>query len=297
MLGNKSEAINTLLESKNQVFEKEVQFLSKLESVIIDMERQRIKAELPTAYESLVTELNEKEKNETKVISFSWFNEVTASSKTWIKYAAAACIVLTAGIMYFKFNSGNNFVQPGDTNVVTAPVKKDTTSKGTIIPEIPSEALAEVVTVAKTIPVIESGLGFASKEKKIKIIEYNQRARMQSIVIAIDRYREFLEKELTENKVGDGSVLKEIESKIKALQNELANLKERDNKYIFDGKELVIYNSSTTKENSIVLYDKKYYLKQNSVYFLLRITNKPENFIKESNYDIIDMLNEIIIEQ
>jgi hypothetical protein len=198
--------------------------------------------------------------------------------------------------MYFKFNSGNNFIQPGDTNVVTAPVKKDTTTKGTIIPEIPSEALAEVATVAKTILVIESGVGFASKEKKIKIKENNQRARMQSIVIAIDRYREFLEKELTENKVGDGSVLKEIESKIKALQNELALLKERENHYVFDGKELVIYNSNIAKENSIVIYDKKYYLKRDSDYYLLNITNKNENLIKEMNTDVIEILNELTIE-
>ncbi len=282
VLGNESEAINSLLKSNNQVFEEEVRFLSNLEEAITEIEHERIKAILSAANETLVEEQNKKEP---KVISLSW-----------IKYAAAACIVLTAGIMYFKFNTDNNIVQPGDTNVVTAPVK-NSTSKGTIIPEIPSEALADVVTVAKTAPVIESGLGFASKEKKIKIIENNQRARMQSIVIAIDRYRKFLEKELTENKVGYGPVIKEIESKIKALQNELALLKERDNHYIFDGKELVIYNSNTTKENSIVLYDKKYYLKQNSVYFLFRITNKPENFIKEPNSDVIDMLNEIIIEQ
>lgn len=283
VLGNESEAINSLLKSNNQVFEEEVRFLSNLEEAITEIEHERIKAILSAANETLVEEQNKKEP---KVFSLSW-----------IKYAAAACIVLTAGIMYFKFNSGNNFIQPGDTNVVTAPVKKDTTSKGTIIPEIPSEALAEVATVAKTIPVIESGLGFASKEKKIKIIENNQRARMQSIVIAIDRYRKFLEKEFTENKVGDGPVIKEIKSKIKALQNELALLKERENHYVFDGKELVIYNLNIAKENSIVIYDKKYYLKQNSVYFLLSITNKPENFNKVSNTDVIDNLNEIIIEQ
>lgn len=215
-------------------------------------------------------------------------------SLSLIKYTVAACIVLTAGIMYLKFNTDKNFIQPNETNVVTAPVKKDINSRGTNISEIPSEALAEVATVTKTTTVIESGFGFASKEKKIKIIENNQRARMQSILIAIDRYRKFLEKEFTENKVGDGPVIKEIDSKIKALQNELALLKERENHYVFDGKELVIHNSNTAKENSIVLYDKKYYLKQSSDYFLLRITNKPENFIKVSNTDVIDNLNEII---
>jgi hypothetical protein len=158
------------------------------------------------------------------------------------------------------------------------------------------EALAEVTIVTKNTPVIESGLGFASKEKKIKIIENNQRARMQSIVIAIDKYSQFLEKELTENKVDYGQVVKEIESKIKVLQKELALLKEREKQYVFDGKELVIYKSSTAKENSIVLYDKKYYLKRDSDYYLLNITKKNENLIKEINTDVIEILNELTIE-
>lgn len=307
VLGNESEAINSLLKSNNQVFEEEVRFLNNLEQAIIEIERERIKAELPTAYESLVAELSEKEKKEVPVITLTEVpiasvtgELIPAASKviplSWIKYAAAACIVLTAGVMYFKFNTDTNLVQPGDNNVVTAP-EKVTPSNNNIITEIPAESLTAISTVSNTTPVIESALGFASKQKKIKIIENNQKARMKSIVIAIDRYRKFLEKELTENKVSYGQVVKEIQSKINALQNELALLKERENHYVFDGKELIIYNSSTAGENSIVLYDKKYYLKQNSVYFLLRITNKPENFNKLSNTDVIDNLNEIIIEQ
>jgi len=117
--------------------------------------------------------------------------------------------------MYFKFNNDNNFVQPGDDNVVTAPVKKDTNSKSTITPEIPSEALAEVASVTKNVPVIESGLGFASKKNNIKIVENNQKARMQSIIIAIDKYRKILEDELNGQKMEQG--FKEIE--IKKLLN------------------------------------------------------------------------------
>ncbi len=283
------------------------------EEILKQVAKKKARENLKAKFKQLDKELVE-EASDSELIKYSILRESNSSfdneeslyptnpkrkviSLSWIKYATAACIVLTAGIMYFKFNTDNNFVQPGDNNVVTAPVKKDTNSKGTITSEIPIEAIADISSVSKTTPVIESGLGFASKEKKIKITENNQRDRMQSIVIAIDKYRQFLEKELTENKVGYGTVVKQIEFKIKALQNELALLKERDNHYIFDGKELVIYKSSTTKENSIVLYDKKYYLKQNSVYFLLSITNKPENFNKVSNIDVIDNLNEIIIEQ
>ena len=69
---------------------------------------------------------------------------------------------------------------------------------------------------------------------------------------------------------------KEIESKIKTLQNELALLKERDNHYIFDGKELVIYKSSTARENSIVLYDKK----TNQTFKKSTMTNKLSEILK-----------------
>jgi hypothetical protein len=243
---------------------------------------------------SIVRESNSSFDNEESVYPSNPKRKVISLS--WIKYAAAACIVLTAGIMNFKFDSDNNFVQPGDTNVVTAPVKKDTTSKGTIIPEIPSEALAEVVSEAKTALVIESSLGFASKEKKIKIIENNQRARMQSIVIAIDKYRQFLEKELTENKVGFGPVIKEIESKIKALQNELALLKERDNHYIFDGKSLILYSSNFAKENVIVLYEDKYYLKRDADFYSLTIAKQQQAYKKVTDASLVEVLYNLYFE-
>jgi len=292
VLGNESVAIDSLLKSKNQVFNEEVRFLNNLEEAITEIEHEKIKAILSAANDSLVAELNE-DKKASKVISLSWFSEVAASAssgRSWIKYAAAACIVLTAGVMYFKFNTDTNLVQPGDNNVVTAPVKDETTSKSTTSPEIPSEALAEVAIVTKNAPVIQSGLGFASKRNNIKIVENNQRARMQSIVIAIDKYRQFLEKELTENKVGYGPIEKEIEFKIKSLQNELAILKDRENHYIFDGKALVLYSSNFAKENAIVLYENKYYLRRDADFYSLIIATHQQASKKITDTTLIEVL-------
>lgn len=216
-------------------------------------------------------------------------DKVKIISLSSIKYAAAACIFFTVGIIYF--NTNNN--KPTNNKVVTAPVKKDTNSKGTITPEIPSESLAELSSVTKNATVIESSLGFASKEKKIKIIENNQSARMQSIVIAIDKYRKFLENEFSENKVGYGPVVKELETKIKALQNELALLKERDNHYIFDGKELVLYISNSAKENAIVLYEDKYYLKRDADFYSLAITKKLQVKEKVIDLAVVEVLNNL----
>jgi hypothetical protein len=284
-----------LLKSKNQVFNEEVRFLSNLEEAITEIERERIKAELPTAYDSLVEELNGKDKKSAKVISLSWFREVAASptfARSRIKYAAAACIVLTAGVMYFKFNTDTNLVQPGDNNVVTAPFKDETTSKSTTTPEIPSEALAEVAFVTKNALVIQSGLGFASNT--IKITENNQKARMLSIVTAIEKYRQLLEKEFSENKVSVNSRVNELESKISSLQKELALLNEREKQYFFDGKTLVLFVSTTAKENSILRYKDSYYLKRDINFYKLTVAVQPQPYKKESNSEVLNDLDKIL---
>jgi hypothetical protein len=203
-------------------------------------------------------------------------------SISWIKYAVAACVFLTAGVLYIKLstNTNDNFIPTDENSIVTAPVKKDTPSNSTIPPEIPSEALAEVTTVTKTALVIESGLGFASKNNNIKIVENNQKARMQSIVIAIDKYRQFLENEFSKNKEGVSSRVKELEFKINSLQKELTLLKQRENQYVFDGNSLVLYVSTTAKENTIILYEDNYFLKRDADFYRLSKAVQSQNLKK-----------------
>ena len=322
VLGISSEAIDYLITSKNSTFEKEVHFFTDLKNAITKVERKHIKTELPKTFDKLSFQLSDdaialaitkKEREALKEKMNAWDEELVVTAEapdysvsakketkvislSWIKYAAAACIVLTAGIMYFKFNTDNNLVQPGDTNVVTAPVKKDTTSKGTITAEIPSEALAEVASVTKNAAVIESGLGFASKKNNIKIVENNQKARMISIVTAIEKYRQLLENEFSENKVGDSSRIKELETKINSLQKELALLKEREKQYVFDGKALVLYVSNTAKENTIVLYGDNFYLKRDANYFRLTVAQQPQLYKKISNTEVVSALDKIIFD-
>jgi hypothetical protein len=320
VLGISSEAIDYLITSKNSTFEKEVNFFTDLQNAIKKVERKRIKTELPKAFDKLSFQLSDdaiaiaitkKEREALKEKMNAWDEQLVTSEESpvyyvsakketkviplsWIKYTAAACIVLTAGIMYFKFNTDTNLVQPGDTNVVTAPVKKDTTSKGTITAEIPSEALAEVSTATKNATVIESGMGVASNT--IKITENNQKARMLSIVTAIEKYRQLLEKEFSENKVGVNSRVKELETKKNSLEKELALLKEREKQYVFDGKALVLYVSNTAKENTIVLYEETYYLKKDADYFKLTIATAPQLYKKISDTNLINNLDNILSE-
>jgi hypothetical protein len=317
VLGISSEAIDYFITSKNSAFEKEVHFFTDLKNAITKVERKRIKRELPKTFDKLSFEISDddialaikkKEREALKEKMNAWDEQLVTSeeapvysvsakkdtkviSLSWIKYAAAACIVLTAGIMYFKFNTDNNLVQPGDTNVVTAPVKKET-----ITHEIPAEALAEVATVTNNATVIESGLGFASKKNNIKIVENNQKARMVSIVSAIEKYRQLLENEFSENKVGDSSRIKELETKINSLQKELALLKEREKQYVFDGKALVLYVSNTAKENTIVLYGDNFYLKRDANYFRLTVAQQPQLYKKISNTEVVSALDKIIFD-
>ncbi|RAR71493.1 hypothetical protein [Flavobacterium aciduliphilum] len=314
VLGISSEAIDYLITSKNSTFEKEVRFFTDLQNAIKKVERKRIKTELPNAFDKLSFQLSDdaialaitkkerealKEKmnawdeqlvisEEAPVYSVSTKKEPKVFSLSWIKYAAAACIVLTAGIMYFKFNTDNNVVQPGDTNVVTAPVKKET-----ITPEIPSEALAEVTTVTKTATVVKSGLGFAPTSSKIKIVENNQAARKISIEKAIEKYRQMLEQEFPENKLGYGSRAKAIQDTITSLQKELVLLNEKEKQYIFDGKALVLYVSVTAKENAIVLYDETYYFKRDADFFKLTVAKQPQLYKKITDLDLLEVLNNL----
>jgi hypothetical protein len=320
VLGISSEAIDYLITSKNSTFEKEVNFFTDVQNAIKKVERKRIKTELPKTFDKLSFQISDdaiaiaitkKEREALKEKMNAWDEELVATeeapvysvstkketkviSLSWIKYAAAACIVLTAGIMYFKFNTDTNLVQPGDTNVVTAPVKKDNTSKGIITAEIPSEALAEVASVTNNASIIESGMGVASNT--IKITENNQKARMVSIVNAIEKYRQLLENEFSENKVGVNSREKELETKINSLEKELALLKEREKQYNFDGKELILYVSTAAKENYIVLYGDNYYLKRDSDFYKLTVATAPQLYKKISDTNLINNLDDILSE-
>jgi hypothetical protein len=183
-----------------------------------------------------------------------------------------------------------------ENNMVKSPVKKDTISKSIITPEIPSVALAEVATVTKNSPVIESGLGFAPQNNNIKIVENNQKARMISIGSAIKKYRQLLENEFAQNKLGVDPRVKALESKINSLQNELDLLKEREKQYVFDGKVLVMFVSTTDKENTILLNQDTYYIKRDSNFYKLTISSQPQQYQKVNDIDLIGLLDKILFE-
>ena len=277
VLGNESEAIDSLLKSNNKLFQEEVRFLSNLEEAITEIELERIKEELPTAFDSLVAELNEKSKKETKVISFKWFSEVAASSKSWIKYAAAACIILTAGITTFTN-------QTGDNNVVTTESSQIET-----YPLVAVSSFSESSTVIE-----ETSSAFASKPKVIRIVRNNQTLRIASIVRAIEKYQIQLQKILPNHKVGDNSTIKKLNDTIVSLKNELKLLKIREQQYVFNGKLLTLFVSSTPKEDYVLFFNEVYYLKKADGFYKLSLSKEPQNYKKETDTAVLNDLKEIL---
>ena len=164
VLGIHSKAIEYFLVSKNDIFEKEVLFLTNLEKAIKKVERKRIKQDLPKAFDRLTFELSDesialaikkKERETLREKMKVWdrelaiideapiqlFNDVKETKViplSWIKYAVAACFILGVGVWFFN---NQNQGEITENKMVKAPVKKDTTSNSTITPKIPSETL------------------------------------------------------------------------------------------------------------------------------------------------------------
>jgi hypothetical protein len=314
VLGISTEANDYLIKSKNSAFEKEVNYFNDLENAIKKVERKRIKTELPKAFDKLSFSLSndvialaikKKEREALKEKMNAWDEELSISEETpvysispkkstkfisfyFTKYAATVCIYLSVSIQYYNlpYYSIDGFVQT-ENGVETVKGKPDTTSNSSI----PSESLVEVTTVTKTAPVMVAESGFASNN--VKIVENNQKARKLSIERAIEKYRQMLEKEFPNNKIGYGPREKAIEKYRQMLEKELAVLNDKEKHYEFDGKALVLYVSDSTTENTIVFYEDTYYLRRKTTFYKLTIASQPQLYKKERNSDLLNELDKI----
>jgi hypothetical protein len=321
VLGNENEIIIKLLESNNELFLKEVTFLKTMKAVITKLERQNIKENLPEAYDRLVFELDEEvlkqvakkkareslkakfkqwdkelveEEAVSELIKYSIVRETNNSFETeesvypsnpkrkvlyfsWIKYAAAACIILTAGIATFTN-------QTGDNNVVTTESSQIET-----YPLVAVSSFSESSTVIE-----ETSSAFASKPKVISIVRNDQTLRIASIVRAIEKYQIQLQKILPNHKVGNNSTIKKLNDTIVSLKNELELLKIREQQYVFNGKLLTLFVSSTPKEDYVLFFNEVYYLKKADGFYKLSLSKEPQNYKKETDTAVLNDLKEIL---
>ena len=80
------------------------------------------------------------------------------------------------------------------------------------------------------------------------------------------------------------------------MQNELKLLKEREQHYIFDGKVLTLYVSSPSKTNIVLLLEENYYLKKESNFYKLIISDKPQYYKKEMDRTVLAALDKILFD-
>ena len=267
VLNGNSEIALHLIQNHNKAFEDEVSFLQTFQKAIKKVERKRIKEDLPQAHDRLSFELSENEmalvakkkgREDLKAKMKSWDNEIAnvtseapviamtpkASSRVislaWAKYAVAACSVIVFGTWFYL----DNFkVDEPKNNVVVTPEVKKETAKDTLIkneniikPQIldknieeQNEAVANKDKV-KSITSEGSAIGFSNpKEKEPVNIIYNDNSSLISS----------LEKQLKKNPDPK-------------YQEEYDRLLKYQNKYLYDGKTIVVYKKTLNKKQYVL---------------------------------------------
>ena len=327
--GNESVITKKLIETRNGTFLKEVSFLKTMNDVITKNERERLKKDLPQAYDRLVFELDDKMfeavakkksredlKNKFKQWDKDLIEEKHVLEKanydltgnylppeqfppksinkfiiqSWTKYAVAASIVLFLGVWFYK--SSTKQINPESS--IASSAKKQKTTKIDQLLENDSISLAEISTSKSASTVLVNSLGFNANIQIINIVIKNQYERISSVNKAIDRYQICLNHELASDKQGSGKIVNEIRSRISLLQVELQNLKERDEKYIFDGKELTMFISVQPSKVQVLFSGGIYYLKKDSQFSRLQVTDKAQPFKPEVDSNVLKALGKVI---
>lgn len=308
VLEGKDETIDVLLANRNTQFLEQVKYFKTVKNVVTKLERERIKNELPNAYESLSFEIPEKqleaaakklERENLKKKFKHWDeeleekkqprifysiekqpNEKKIKSKvialTWIKYAAAACVVLVGGILIYQNNT--TAIIQNENNVVTAkPTDTIEKNKKTQIIQEPIKALAYATNEIQTEVYYPTELGYTNtdKEKKITIVFKDASQSIKK-----------LEDYLINNKNDIETITKQMETAKRQL-----------GKYEFNGKELIIY-SKPTQDNIKILSedDKTFYFAKNKSFYKLYFTKLPQPFLEVNDPDVIENLEKISFE-
>ncbi|RTZ05704.1 hypothetical protein [Flavobacterium sp. GSP6] len=311
VLNQTSDAIDYLLKTNNKAFFKDVRFLQTMQQAIKSVERKRIKADLSKSYERLTFELSDadlanatkkkgredlkekmkvwdrelEEQESVPVIPMVTSGEETkravaskAISLSWIKYAAAACITITAGALFFKYSQtdANRFSQPTENTVVTTDDKKETTK-----PQNKAIVLAAIETVSEKTTVLElESIGFSGAKKQQITINYKDASKRIAS----------LEKFIDTSKTIDSKILSQYKA-------ELASLKTQKDKYVFDGKELTLFMKNDKSGYSVLLTeDQIYFLKKGSVFYHLKISKVILPLEKVSDATTIETLEKISFE-
>ncbi|MHA8054044.1 hypothetical protein [Aquirufa sp. OSTEICH-129A] len=307
----KSSCSELLIKTQNEAFQKRVFFYKNLVMVVKKVERQRIKDALPNSWEALNfeipentlensikkqsreklkqqfrkwdEELNEREVETTKIISFSW-----------LRYAVAASVLFLVGI--WVFNSFQKDLSPNDTLELSSTEKQKNKILGEI-KQIESHGLVDVVSNQKKIRILENnGIGFINKTQKLKIVIKNPQPRITSIVLAIEQYQKLLETKFAPNSFsGQNNLYQMLENRIDSLKIELSSLKAMQNTYVFDEKILTLHTSRSDKIQ--ILYNEDiYYLNKEDNFYPLVQTSQPKKLEKLNDSAKQEALSKILFD-
>jgi len=261
----------------------------ELKSAITLIERESLKKKLQSLEDSSIE----------KVVPLNPEQRPSAASGTIhlnsiLKYAVAACVVVAIGIGIYQFTRQD--VIPENT-MASSSEEKPIDQVPEDVQEIKTIPLAEVSIESNSMVVLKPGLGFGESEEKITVVENNHQQRILSIQNAISAYQKQLDNARESSSPTSVQITKELKSRIVSSQDELQTLNARENQYLFDGKKLTLFGSTTQTENKIIDYDANYYLKKNSTFFRLSISKEPQPFQEEIDPNVLKALDKIIFNE
>lgn len=323
----------------NDQFCKKVNYFKTLELAIRDSERNRIKNEFDLMYERLDFEVEDREfeksiqihsRKELKKKFQDWDDELSKESKLgdiaaapkakskflWKGLAVAASLFLIAGllIIYNNQKPKNLFSDQPIVKTNKTDKEKNRTETGNGVEtqngneNISTNDLQDLndIKLAKIDVRSEKGellypnsLGFSGKEEKeIDIIFISSSDRKKDLEKYIDDFWE-------EN---NGRPLS-LGPKYQEIEVELEQWKNKKGKYIFNGENLILYDSDFSLNNLLFLSsDDKFYVynKENKTFYHLIKTEakiefnnpgqKVNSFEKVSDQEIIEKLEKILFE-
>ena len=208
----------------------------------------------------------------------------------YIKYAAAACIVVAIGFgvyQYTKQDSGQESILADSSDDLNL----NQTDSVLPMPIIETFPIADLFTSTDSYLVLKSGLGYGGIEEKVTTELNNQKERVMSIENAISGYADQLKK--IKNQKAE-QLESDLNNRISSLQVELAELKSREKQYAFDGKVLKLYTTSISQENQILRLGADYYLSFNGKFFKLSIAKEPQTLLEETDTNVLSALDKII---
>ena len=312
VLGGSDDAIDFLKANNDKQFLEQVNYFKTVKGVITRLERERIKEELPKAYEKVTFEIPENdleavikmnERENLKKKFKQWDEELidlshvaaattlvpvsnkSAVSKvislTWVKYAVASCFVVAIGTWVYISNS--EIKQP-DTDFVVTPENQKSLDSIKNLDKIQSP-IEEMVkdkstsTAAKDTAVSvlssQSELGYsdANKNKGFKINYIDYSKKIEGLREAIKRDN-------------NPEYVEEY--------NKLLGL---NNKYIFDGLSLSVYKKALNRKESILTtVDGSLYFYDKSDFYKLQKTEIPLELEKVKDTKVREELEKIIFE-